>query len=87
MFTFDPTTILQSELKSGYNLSQLKWPSGIEDAIVAIETASKVMFVLYCIGVGFAGLALIGAFVGFVSGGKLSAALNIIMDLVHLCRG
>ncbi|MCJ1478204.1 hypothetical protein MMC13_006880 [Lambiella insularis] len=82
LFTFDPTAILQSELKAGYNLSQLKWPSEIEDAIVAIETASKVMFVLYCIGVGFAGLALIGALIGVFSGGRLNAALNMMLDLM-----
>ncbi|MCJ1434571.1 hypothetical protein MMC27_003940 [Xylographa pallens] len=81
-FTFDPTAILQSELKPGTNLSELKWPSAIKDAIVAVETASKVMFVLYCIGVGFAGLALIGALIGFFAGGRLSAASNIMLDLM-----
>ncbi|MCJ1393061.1 hypothetical protein MMC18_005933 [Xylographa bjoerkii] len=81
-FTFDPTAILQNELKPGTNLSELKWPSTIEDAIVAIETASKVMFVLYCIGVGFAGLAFIGAFVGFLEAGRLSAAFNVMLDLM-----
>ncbi|MCJ1292135.1 hypothetical protein MMC34_003685 [Xylographa carneopallida] len=81
-FTFDPTAILQSELKPGTNLSELKWPSAIKDAIVAVETASKVMFVLYFIGVGFAGLALIGAFIGFFVGGRFSAALNVMLDLM-----
>ncbi|MCJ1286711.1 hypothetical protein MMC26_006057 [Xylographa opegraphella] len=81
-FTFNPTTILQTELKPGMNLTELKWPSAIQDVIVAVETASKVMFVLYCIGVGFAGLALIGALIGFLAGGRLSAALNVMLDLM-----
>ena len=86
LFTFDPTSIIQSQLKPGINLTDLKWPSEIEDAIVAVETASKVMFVLYCMGVGFVGLALIGGIVGFFGGGRLSASVNIILDFVSLLR-
>ena len=82
-FHFDPTAILQSELNPKYNLSDLKWPSAIEEAIAAIETASKVMFLLYCIGVGFAGLALFGAIIGILAGGRLSAAVNVVLDLVR----
>jgi len=82
LFTFDPTSIIQSQLKPGINLTALKWPSEIEDAIVAVETASKVMFVLYCIGVGLAGLALIGGIVGFFGGGRLSASVNVILDFL-----
>ena len=74
--------ILQSELNPKYNLTDLKWPSGIEEAIAAIETASKVMFLLYCIGVGFAGLAFIGALAGLLAGGRLSAAVNMVLDMV-----
>ena len=40
------------------------------------------MFLLYCIGVGFAGLAFIGAITGLLAGGRLSAAVNVVLDMV-----
>ena len=82
-FSFDPTAILESELDPKYNLSDLKWPSEIKDVVVTLEIASKVMFVLYCIGVGLTGLALMGAIVGFLVGGRLIAAMNFMVDLVR----
>ena len=86
LFSFNPTAILQSELRTGVNLSDLQWPSGIEDAVEAIEVASKAMFILYCIGAGFAGLAFLGAIVGVLSGGRLSSLLNFVLDFVSVAR-
>lgn len=86
MYNFDPTAILQSELGSKHNLSEFKWPSQVQDAVTAIQVATKVMFICYCIGVGFAGLAIIGAIFGLLSGGRLSDSLNAVLDFVSSLR-
>lgn len=82
MFHFDPSAAIQKELKPGINLTDLEWPSAIKSAVRAVEIASKVMFVLYCISVGAVGLALIGAFWGLVREGRLVAISNNIISLV-----
>ena len=66
----------------GLKLADLKWPSAIKDAARAVGSASKVMFVLYCIGITTTGLALTGALVGIVRAGRLIAILNIVVGLV-----
>jgi hypothetical protein len=83
-FTFDPTAILQSELLPGINLSDLKWPSEIQDTIDAVNMATKATFVIYCIGVSFAGLAILGALFAVIGGGRLSALLNFMIASVSL---
>ncbi len=82
MFHFDPSSVIQKELKPGINLTDLHWPSAIKDAVHAVEMASKVMFVLYCIGVATIGLALLGAFLGVFSGGRIAALANNMLSLV-----
>ena len=84
LFHFDPTAILQSELRSGVSLSDLNWPSSIQKAINTVAIASKVMFVLYCVGAAFAGLAIIGAIIGLLNGGRLSAMFNFMLDFVSI---
>lgn len=84
LFHFDPTKIIQDELKPGVNLSDIKWPDKIEDAVRAVEVASKVMFVFYCIGIAFSALALLGAIFGLVASGRISAFGNFILDIVCL---
>lgn len=81
LFHFDPTTIIENELAPGLNLSDIHWPSGIEDGIHAIEVASKVMFVFYVIGIVFAGLAFLGAIVGVLSESRLIAFFNFAIDM------
>lgn len=83
MFHFNPASIIQSELKPGINLTDLKWPSAIQDGIRAIELASKVMFVIYCIGAATIGLALVGALLGLFLSGRLSAVVNIMVATVR----
>ena len=83
-FHFDPTAIIQSELAPGVNLTDIHWPSEIEDAIRAIEITSKVMFIFYCIGIGLVGLALIGAAWGVLANGRISAFVNFTLDIVSL---
>lgn len=84
LFHFDPTAILRSELRSGVSLSDLNWPSSIQNAINTVAIASKVMFILYCVGAAFAGLAIFGAVVGLVNGGRFSAMLNSMLDFVSI---
>jgi hypothetical protein len=81
-FHFDPTKIIQSELAPGLNLSDLHWPSEIEDAVKTIEVASKVMFVFYILAIIFSGFSLLGAIWGFLSSGRLSAFVNFLLDIL-----
>ena len=82
LFHFDPALIIQNELKPGVNLTDLKWPKAIQNTIRAIELASKVMFVLYCIGIGAVGLALVGAIISLFASGRLSAIVNVMLSTV-----
>ena len=81
-FHFNPTQIIQNELAPGLNLSDLHWPSEIEDAVKTIEVASKVMFVFYVIGIIFAGFAVLGAIWGVFANGRLSAFVNFLLDIL-----
>jgi hypothetical protein len=86
MYSFDPRKMIQRELNaSGHgniNLTDLGWPDEVDDAIHALEIVSRAMFVLYCIGIAFAALALILALVSIFFSGRLSAFVNIIVDLI-----
>lgn len=86
MYSFDPRQMLQRELnESGHgniNLTDLGWPDEIDDAIHALEIISNAMFVLYCIGIAFAALALISGLISIFFNGRLSAFVNIIIDMI-----
>lgn len=86
MYNFDPRQMLQRELnESGHgniNLTDLGWPDEIDDAIHALEVASNAMFVLYCIGIAFAAIALISVVISIFFSGRLSAFINIIVDMI-----
>lgn len=81
-FHFDPSRILQDELAPGLNLSDLHWPSAIDDAVKTIEAATKAMFVFYVIGVIFAGFAVLGATWGVFAEGRLPALANSLLDVL-----
>ena len=81
-FTFDPQAAIQSQLKPGVSLDDVKWPKEVEDGVRAAETAVNAMFVLYCIGVGFAGLAGLGALAAFFMDGRLSALVDSMLCFV-----
>ncbi|KAM3067405.1 hypothetical protein ACMFMG_011555 [Clarireedia jacksonii] len=62
MYHFDINTILGEELSVGpfhLNLSDISWPSAIQDGLDTLSTALDATFVFYCIGIGAAGLAVI----------------------------
>jgi hypothetical protein len=86
MYHFNPREMLQRELNaSGHeniNLTSLGWPSEVDDAVHALKVAANAMFVLYCIGIAFAALALVAAVVSVFFEGRLSAFVNIVIDLV-----
>ena len=78
---FNATQVLQNELKPGVSLDDLQWPEAIEDAIDGMAAVQKVMFILYCIGCGFAGLAVLEAIIAFLVDGRLSAVCNAVLDV------
>ena len=81
-FHFDPAAAIQQELKSGVKLTDLKWPSAIEDGIHAVKAASDLMFVLYVMGVSTTGVALLTALVGVRNAWRYSAVTNIMLSSV-----
>ncbi|KAL2040420.1 hypothetical protein N7G274_006863 [Stereocaulon virgatum] len=81
LFHFDATAILQQELKKGINLTELQWPSAVQDGIRAAALASKVMFVVYCIGTTTTALSFIGALISLFALGRLSALVNLAVSM------
>jgi SUR7/PalI family len=69
-FEFDPGAALQrtlDETNTGVTLSDLGWPADLDKGIRALRDSMRATFVLYCIGVSFAFLALV-AFVIWMFG-------------------
>lgn len=78
--TFSPTQTLQKQLDASHinvTLSELHFPDAIEKGVNALKLAFNITFVLYCIGITFTGLALLGAAFGLFADGRMSALLNI----------
>ncbi|GAB7357026.1 hypothetical protein MBLNU459_g7852t1 [Dothideomycetes sp. NU459] len=82
-FTFDPTYTLQRELNnSGHgnvNLTDLHFPSAVEDGLRALRVAQKAAFILYCIAAGLLAVSALTALVAFFFSGRLSAFVNILI--------
>ncbi len=81
-FTFDPTAIIASKLPQGLGLSDLKWPDEITNGVKAINVASKAMFFFYIIGIGAAGIAIIGAVFGLLAYEHTVALANLGLNSV-----
>lgn len=81
-FHFDPASIIQSELGSGISLKDIQWPDAVDDGMRAIKTASKVMLVLYCIGIATTGLAFMSACSAIAFSGLLGIAVNGMLSMV-----
>lgn len=87
LFNFDPEKVLSEQLNStGLNvtLSDLGWPDALTDGIHALRIAFKVMFVFYIIAIIFTGLSVLGALIGVILSGRLSAFANWALSLVSL---
>ena len=82
MFTFNITEILEHELRAGVTLADLHWPSDIQNALDVLDVAARVMFVMYCVGIGLVGVAMLSALLGVFASGVLHAWLNALLDLV-----
>lgn len=72
---FDISTVLSKELEVGplhINLSDIDWPSDIQNGLNALNTAFDATFILYAIGIAAAGCAIIAALVAlFLNGSRL----------------
>lgn len=65
-------------------MTDLQWPSAIQDAIRVVEFSSKAMFLFYAMGAAAAGLALIGALLRMISAGRLIAIVNVTISGVRI---
>ena len=81
-FHFDPAAVIQNELKGGVKLTDLKWPSAIEDGVHAVKAATDLMFVLYFTGALTTGVGLIAALIGVREVWRYSAIMNLILSSV-----
>ncbi|KAK3722152.1 hypothetical protein LTR37_002585 [Vermiconidia calcicola] len=86
MYHFDPANEISKELNESTNgvidLSRIEWPEDLEDALNALKLAANVMFVLYCLGIAFIFLALVGSMAGLFFEGRASAAINVLIGLL-----
>lgn len=85
MYKFDPAEILQKELDDSGNgeinlIRDLHWPEDVSKGIRALRIAARATFVLYCIAIGFIGVALLLACISFFFEGRLSAFVNVMVD-------
>lgn len=81
-FHFEPSRYIEEALPSGITLEDIHWPEDITDAERTIRAATTAMIVIYIIGIGFAGIAIFTAIWAVFSGGRLSALVNMTVDLV-----
>ncbi|MCJ1358847.1 MAG: hypothetical protein MMC33_008847 [Icmadophila ericetorum] len=81
-FHFNLQAILQSELNTNYQFSDLHWPAQVQNTEKDVRTATTVMFVCYCIGVGFAGLAIVGGLVAFFMDTRLADFVNFMLYFI-----
>lgn len=85
-YSFNPTETLQRELNnsghSNINLTDLHFPSAIEDGLKTLRIAQKAAFILYCIAAGLLFVSAVTALVAFFFSGRLSAFLNILISML-----
>ncbi|KAL7915856.1 actin cortical patch SUR7/pH-response regulator pali [Trichoderma velutinum] len=70
---FNLTSIMDHQLSVGpihISLAKIHWPSSIQLKIDALNSALMALFVLYVLGVGFSGLAMLACLPAFVLGDK-----------------
>lgn len=85
MFTFNPVTILEDELRIAggiVTLEDIGFPTGdVDSALRALNAVYQIMFVAYCIGIATAGLCFIIGFFGLVPS-RLMACVNWLVAFV-----
>ena len=82
LFHFDPAGIIEEHLPSGITLQDLRWSDEIDKAINAVRAASIAQFVFWCLGIGFAGLALIVAAVTIFTNGRLTVCGVFVLSVL-----
>ncbi|KAF9870341.1 SUR7 protein [Colletotrichum karsti] len=88
------TKMLDQELSVGplrLSLADLDWPETIEDALDKVNKALLSIFVLYVLGIGFSGLAILGSlaaiFLGFSKGVTIVNFVFAILAAIVLFAG
>jgi len=79
MYHFDPMTAISEQLSVGklhLNLSDINWPDELTDGIKALNALTSATFVLYCIGIAAAGLAILTGLVAFFLHGSRLVSLG-----------
>ncbi|KAK5010842.1 hypothetical protein LTR28_007403 [Elasticomyces elasticus] len=86
LYHFDPTQTLQRELNnsghSDISLTDLHWPSAVDNGLAALRVAQRVAFVLYCIAIGMSSFALLISLISVFLAGRLSASINILVSFL-----
>ncbi|QSZ33182.1 hypothetical protein DSL72_002768 [Monilinia vaccinii-corymbosi] len=86
MYHFDISSLISEQLHVGplhLNLSDINWPSAIQDGLDTLSTAMNATFVFYCIGIGAAGFAILTSLAALFITGRLFSFLN--WGLASLC--
>ncbi|KAB8292445.1 hypothetical protein EYC80_008166 [Monilinia laxa] len=79
MYHFDINSIISEQLSIGplhLNLSDINWPSAIQDGLDTLSTALNATFVFYCIGSAAAGLAVLTSLAAIFITSRLFSFLN-----------
>ncbi|KAI8672913.1 hypothetical protein NCS56_00755700 [Fusarium sp. Ph1] len=87
---FNLTELLDHQLEVGpfqLSLTDINWPDDIQDSIDMLNSALLALFVLYVLGVGFSGLAMLGSLAAFFlfSRRGVNAANLGLASLAALC--
>lgn len=84
LFHFEPSEALSRDLDPGVNLSGINWPDAIDDDFSVLEVTSKTMTVLYCIGTGATGVAVLAGAWLILSRGRLEAIVEAVFTIVRV---
>lgn len=86
---FDITSLLEKELEDGpanIALSDIQWPDAIQNGLDTLNTAFDASFILYCIGIGAAGLSILTSLLAiFLDGRIFSLANGALAALSFFC--
>jgi hypothetical protein len=86
MYDFNLTAILTQELAkggSGVTLSELNWPTSIQNGIDGLRSKMDAAFVLYCISIALSILVMFSSIVGLLTWGNIRVVrCNIWLSFV-----
>lgn len=83
-FAFDPSVVLSKETGNTTSLSNLGWPDSVTDDFHAFSMTSRSIGILYCIGAGAAGLAIVGRLYWLVRRGPRQSVMEVAALLVKI---